>query len=341
MGTRGRLGGRGVLPDVGSKKPASINEKDACRQSGRGLVECRYVNEPQQNHVDRDVQRAGLRTAALAFVFFHLVVDWFLPSQLFSTSRITQLLLPFLLGIIMGQATLLAFWMALAAAHLGHRLLVGYGLAIAAVYASLFGRQTMTDEFVMSRSPGVIGPGGVMFVAGVAVLHALFWVVGRRKGWRLLWQRAAETGTRVDAQYDLQFLLTSVFAVAFLLAVGRLTVPAEIAILMAQSTRADVVALVGIWATLLIANAVLATLCMWSAYARRPSDVITAGWILAPLLVFCEVLVVFQLPGVPPPELDTALGLLAANASQCVCVFGALWALRRKGFRLERLRATT
>ncbi len=285
------------------------------------------------------------RTTLFFLVFVHLVVDWMAPAVFYRVSSPTAAEAPVLLGLIMGQMTLLAAWISLSSDPLLLRLSTAFILATAIVFAALIGSQVTGDEYSITHSPALVLRGGIMFMAGIIALQIPLWTWVTRN-----WQLSAPWNTgpraRTVGQFNLSFMIGGITTLAFALGVGRLLVPPGALVGISQIPAREISSLAGRWAISLAVIVVLAFPCLWGAYFRFHQlfwfvvawsvTVFAVSWIERMVLVD-----VLRVPvGGSIGGLSSLAGLFSRNLALCGSVLATLMVLRWVGFRLRQAQAS-
>ena len=285
--------------------------------------------------------------AALICVF--LVVDFFTPRYFVARNTSEQLLMALLVGLAIGQVSLIAVWTSLAPGNIVLRVSWSLLLTMAMGYGLILGGRTD-----LTWLAGAIGPHWRLWMtredaivliaallASVVVLQIPLWIAKKVFRWRLTRQPDdTEASLQEDRQFNLQHLLIAMFLLAVALSPLRHVLPAPIPTDFISISKAQMFAVLGV---VILCNLVMTIPCIWWAFASTKSIVrFFLGWLLycaavAAVEFGCIFGCICAYFGRPYGETtEIALDFYVMNLSQCAAVLGTLWILRAIGFRMVR-----
>lgn len=266
----------------------------------------------------------------LFFVDFFTTWFWYQPAGL-------DWAVGLLVGLCIGQVTLIALWASLAPGNVVLRsawsvalvLIMWYGL-ILGVPSMLFRNITRSDALVLLA----------VVASGAIILQVPLWIAKAFFRWRLIHRRTtAIDSTQDDRQFRLEHLLMATALVALALAPFREVLPP------AGNERVSINDSFVILLSVLIAcNLVITIPCIWWAFAKTSRVIVlTAVWpFYCAGITAIEFACLHALLGPPGVKLwQRAMTFFVANLAQCAVVVGALLIFRAIGFRLVRTPQTT
>jgi hypothetical protein len=240
-----------------------------------------------------------------------------------------------MLGVCIGQLTLIATWAALGSGNVMVRLPWSLLLTASMWLALVVGlRIEWHSYFDRSSAFGL----GLLILFGLFVAMTPLVIAAHFFGWRLLgWKQQDATDTRPvsEVQFHLKHLLLSMFLLSLAMAMVRWGLPEG----RPWSSELDGESIVFL-TTLAFCNLFVTTPCIWGAFASaRRIPLLAVGW-----FAYCAVLTaveigVFTFFWKPLREvwLDIFFLFYLMNLMQCLTVFGVLLIFRAIGFRLVRV----
>ena len=265
----------------------------------------------------------------------HLVVDLMVP-HMFMFGPDAEWLLAGVMGLCVGQITLIGVWAAMAPGRVILRLPWSMLLATLMWYALVIGNRTRG----LFDSPWAYGTFraedalllGLILLAGVVVVQIPLWIASRLLRWRLIPPTLGERREIDEHQFNIKHLIAGMLIVSIALGLGRVILPQG----KWQITGIER-ELLFILPTVGIVNVLVAVPCIWGAFVRGALVIPLAFmWIFYALLVsILEVgtLIAFLRP---PGGSDIWWVMTLFNLAQCLSVFATLALLRLIGFQLVR-----
>jgi len=268
----------------------------------------------------------------------HLVVDLIAPHVMIHPEP--DWLLAGMLGLCVGQITLIGVWAAMAPGRVILRLPWGMLLAALMWYALVLGNQTR--GLFQSPWAGFDAEDalllGLILLAGVVVAQIPLWIASRLLGWRITPPQSTAPKAIDERQFNIKHLIASMLIVSVALGLGRDAMPSGEWRLPGLHGELTI-----LFATVAVVNLIVAVPCIWGAFAHwkwvMPLAIL---WIFYALIVsILEVGTLSALLGSPlgDSELWLFVTLLTTlfNLAECLTVFGTLAVLRLIGFRLIRI----
>ena len=279
----------------------------------------------------------ALRTWTLiaTLIAGHLVIDLIAPQLFFGAAN--EWLLIAMLGLCVGQITLIGVWAAMAPGRVMLRLPWSLLLATLMWYALVLGNRMhgafSEYDFLTFHAEDALLL-GLVLLAGVSFVQIPLWIASRLLGWRLMSPRSSDDAAVDERQFNIKHLIVGMFLVSIALGLGRIVMPAGDWKLSGLEYEFMI-----ILPTIGVVNLIVAVPCIWGAFAHWKLLIPLAfGWVLYALIVsIVEVGVLIAFLGSPG---DDSIWLIFTlfNVAQCLSVFGTLAALRLIGFQLVRTR---
>ncbi len=282
----------------------------------------------------RPPKRAIVRLVSGAVIFGFLLLDHFGTRIAAPPRRDSEWFQTALMGIWIGQVSLIAVWAVLAPGNLVVRLPWSLLLTAAMWYALVLGFRA---DGHLYRADAII-MGSVLF-GSAAIAQIPLWIAKKAFRWRLLPGGAADELPAGPWQFTLQHLLLATFLLAVALSPLRrvLPPPGPFDGLYLPEAATAVLLVLGIF---IVFNLLLAAPCIWSALASTAGVIpLALGWLVYCVALTGVELVVIGIFTGPARHPGETFGLpFLLNVGVCATVFGTLRIYRALGFHCVRAR---